>query len=259
MISIFTLVLAVNESREVATSGEYFEVRNALFPVALIELMDRTGTVVSLLQNPEQSDFVRPGPFETVRITNGATAQTVKYFVGSGDAGSRRTSGLVRIDGASDVSVIDGEKSRTLAGGMFSAGIYAGNAAGLYSVGQLWNPAGSGKNLIVSQLSVHQNVQCATIIYHSAAALGADRTATDAANKLSGAAMGVGLIKVGNIAFPASFSGTKIKVISGVAFDEKQWNIRGALVVKPGFGLSAITLTIASDLYCNLEWFEELI
>lgn len=95
MIQIFPLILGANESREVALSGAYFELRNAIGPVTLVELLDRNGGVISRLAGLEQADFVRPGPFETVRITNGATAQTVRFFVGSGDAGSRRFSGEV--------------------------------------------------------------------------------------------------------------------------------------------------------------------
>lgn len=95
MIGIFTLVLEANESREVAVTGEYFELRNAPSALALVELMDRTGGIIAKLDAPEQSDYVRPGLFETVRITNGATAQTIKYFYGTGDAGSRRFSGNV--------------------------------------------------------------------------------------------------------------------------------------------------------------------
>lgn len=102
MINIFTLILEANESREVAASGEYFELRNAVSTVMLIELLDRTGGVISRLVSPEQSDYVRPGLFETVRITNGATAQTVRYFYGTGDAGSRRFSG--NISGTVDLS-----------------------------------------------------------------------------------------------------------------------------------------------------------
>lgn len=258
MIQIFSITLAAGEAREVAVTGEYFELRNAQYPIAMVELLDRTGAVISRLENPEQSDFVKPGRYETIRITNGATAQTIKHFYGSGDAGSRRTSGLVRIDGSSDVSVIDGEKNRTIAGGMFAAGVYAGAAAGLYSAAQLWNPAASGKNLIVLSLACHQNVAWSAIAYHSSAALATDRTVVDAANKLSAAAVGVGLIKVQAIAFPA-FAATKMKVFSGVALDEKSWNVRGALVIKPGYGLSVVTLNVNTDLYGNFEWFEELV
>lgn len=104
MIQIFTLNLAANEAREVAVQGEYFELRNAVYPIALVELLDRSGGVISRLENPEQSDYVKPGRYETIRITNGPTAQTVRHFYGSGDAGSRRTSGLVQVDGT--VSVV---------------------------------------------------------------------------------------------------------------------------------------------------------
>lgn len=99
MIQLFTLILAANESREVALSGEYFELRNAIEDVSLVELLDRSGGVISRLSGLQQSDFVRPGQFETVRVTNGATAQTLRFFVGSGDAGSRRFSGEVTVLG----------------------------------------------------------------------------------------------------------------------------------------------------------------
>lgn len=158
MISIFSLTLAANESREVAITGEYFELRNAEYPVALIELMDRSGGIISRLENPEQSDFVRPGPFETVRITNGATPQTVKHFYGTGDAGSRRTSGQVQVLGtvgvSGTVSVVDGGKARTIAGQAFATYIGMGAIAGQYSRIQLFNPVGSGKSVILKAYKV---------------------------------------------------------------------------------------------------------
>lgn len=89
-----TIILAANETREIALGGEYFEIRSALYPVNL-ELIDRAGGVVCLVSQALQSDYVRPGRYETVRITNGATAQTVDFWYGNGDAGSRRFSGNV--------------------------------------------------------------------------------------------------------------------------------------------------------------------
>lgn len=153
MLSIFTLRLAANEAREAAVTGEYFEIRNALFPIALVELLDKSGGIISRLENPEQSDFVKPGLFETVRITNGPTAQAVRYFFGSGDAGSRRTSGLVRIDGTSSVSVVDGGISRTLQGMTYVGAIGSGvPAAGLFGSVALFNPAASGFHCIVKKI-----------------------------------------------------------------------------------------------------------
>lgn len=105
MIQIFTLPLAANEVRSVALQGEYFELRNAQYPVD-IELLDRSGGVVSMITQGMESDFVKPGKYETVRITNGANAQTVRYWYGSGDAGSRRFSGSVTGTVALDVATL---------------------------------------------------------------------------------------------------------------------------------------------------------
>lgn len=105
MIEIFPLILTAGETREIALSGDYFELRNAVGVIPLIELIDRSGGVLSRVQGMEQSDYIRPGRFETVRVTNGTTAQTVKFFIGTGDAGSRRFSGLVQVVG--DVTVAD--------------------------------------------------------------------------------------------------------------------------------------------------------
>lgn len=130
MIQLFKLILEANESREVALSGEYFELRNAINPIALVELLDRSGGVISRLQDLEQSDFVRPGQFETVRVTNGATAQTVRFFIGSGDAGSRRFSGeVVVIGGVTLVPQVSASMLNNAALAVTSAGANIASAA----------------------------------------------------------------------------------------------------------------------------------
>lgn len=130
MIQLFKLILAANETREVALSGEYFELRNAVNAIALVELIDRSGGVLSRLQDLEQSDFVRPGRFETVRVTNGATAQTVRFFVGSGDAGSRRFSGeVVVIGGVTMVPQVSSAMLNNAALAVTSAGANIASAA----------------------------------------------------------------------------------------------------------------------------------
>lgn len=130
MIQLFSLILAANESREVALSGEYFELRNAINEVALVELLDRSGGVLSRLQGLQQSDFVRPGKFETVRVTNGAAAQTLRFFIGSGDAGSRRFSGeVVVIGGVTLVPQVSASMLNNAALAVTSAGANIASAA----------------------------------------------------------------------------------------------------------------------------------
>lgn len=261
-MGIFTLTLAANESREVAISGEYFELRNALFPVVLIELLDRSGGVIARLDNPEQSDFVRPGRYETIRITNGATAQTVRHFFGSGDAGSRRTSGQVQVLGTvgvtGDVSVIDGEKSRTLAGGMYSGTPNSQAAAGLYSVCQLWNPLGSGKNLIVASVGLAASTASIALVYTIGASAPTDQTVGRSANKLSGAPLGVGQVRVDASNIP-NFSGNLLRTMACPGSDVREWDVRGAVVVPPGNGLSMVGTVVNTQLIANFEWFEEVV
>lgn len=255
-MGIFTLSLGANESREAAISGEYFELRNALFPVVLIELLDRSGGVIARLDNPEQSDFVRPGRYETIRITNGATAQTIKHFYGSGDAGSRRTSGLVTIDGASDVSVIDGGKSRTLAGGAFLWTVIKSVGAGVLPVAQLWNPAGSGKNLIVTRGCVSATVAGGVYMGVNTAALGV--AAGYVGNKKSMSANT-------SVASPLSSSPAAMVALTknfGFMFLQNygQWqlSLNEPIVIEPGSGLIVQhDTTTGLAIGGQFEYFEE--
>lgn len=258
MISIFNLTLAANEAREVAITGEYFELRNALYPVALIELLDRSGGVISRLENPEQSDFVRPGRYETVRVTNGPTPQTIKHFYGTGDAGSRRTSGLVRIDGASDVSIIDGEKNRVIAGGMFCGTPFCVAPAGQYANTQLWNPVGSGKNIIVPSLDFGAGATASMTLFMTATQLASASTQV-AANKRAGGAAPIALLRFeSKVAVDPQVLGT-LRNEFVVANVPLMWTPKGGLVVPPGYGLNVGANTVAQTITSNFEWLEELV
>lgn len=165
MIEIFKITFEANETREVAISGEYFEVRNANSPIDLVELCDRSGVVVSSLKNPDQSDFVRPGKFETLRVKNGATAQTCKFFIGSGDAGSRHVAQqTVVVDSAKNIVVIDTAKQLTIDGFGFSQFCYMPNAGGFPHL-QLWNPPSSGKNLIIDNIGISSAINTVSSVY----------------------------------------------------------------------------------------------
>lgn len=252
MISIFTLTLAANESREVAISGEYFELRNAVYPVALIELMDRSGGVVSRLDNPEQSDYVRPGRYETVRITNGATAQTIKHFYGSGDAGSRRTSGQVQVVGTVSttglVEVVDGGRSRVLAGVGFS-GVAAQTAlAGNYSYAQLFNPVASGKNMFIEQIAAQTGGAAGMIIGFQNAVTGA-LTGLVPQNKKAGGAVGVGKF----------YAGTSAAAIAGIyaLLNGNIWTLKEPLLLPPGYSCFLRGNIVNQDVQAAFEFFEE--
>jgi hypothetical protein len=64
--------------------------------LTLIEILDKSGGVISLIDSPLESMFIRATErYQTLRFSNGPTAQTVKFFYGDGDAGSNRFSGNI--------------------------------------------------------------------------------------------------------------------------------------------------------------------
>lgn len=227
------LVLGIGESREVDFVGEYFELRSAVYPLALIELLDRSGSVRARLTDPLESDYVRPGLFEKVRITNGATAQTVKFAYGTGDAGSRRNSGNVTVQGtvgvSGTVSVVDGGKARTLANQVFGYRAFIGAAgAGIYNYGQLWNPVGSGKRLVIKSLMC--SGASATVMIGDAVIGVANGTVK---SKLSGGAAPAAASYLAQTA--GALAGTTSQVDSipnGVPNVQQE-----PIVIKPGYGL----------------------
>jgi hypothetical protein len=232
-IETLSMVLAANESREVDVSGEYFELRAAVYEVAFVELLDRSGGVRAKVSQPLESDYVRPGLFEKVRITNGATAQTVKFVYGTGDAGSRRNSGNVTVQGtvgvSGTVSVVDGGKARTLANQVFGYRAFIGAAgAGIYNYGQIWNPAASGKRLVVKSLMC--SGAGATVMIGNAVIGAANGTVK---SKLSGGAAPSAESYLAQTAGAVAGATSQVDSIpNGVPNVQQE-----PIVIKPGYGL----------------------
>ena len=147
MIEIIKAAFNAGEVKTFLIQGEYVEILEALYPVD-VAMMDRSGAQLSTMRNAEASYFSRPGKYEVIQVTS-ATAQTVRLFVGSGDAGTRRTSG--------DVSVIDGNKFRTTSGMAFCASFNPTSDATTGVAAYLYNTS-STKNLVVKSISVSLSV-----------------------------------------------------------------------------------------------------
>ena len=83
-----------------------------------------------------------------VEITNeGIASLTVIVTIGVGIFQDDRISGVV--------SVIDNQFEQTAGGVAFQAGVIVNAVAAQYGHLQLWNPAGSGKNITVNKLMMH--------------------------------------------------------------------------------------------------------
>lgn len=247
MIEIIDGTWLAGETKTFHINGEYLELLDAQYQCD-VYLMDKSGAQLSVMKKCEASFFSKPtGGFNTVQIYS-AQAQYIRFFVGSGDAGTRRIS--------STVQVVDGERARTNAGVMFFGNSYAAALAANYSKAQLWNPAGSGKRMILQQVSMFSSAVQAANIAVSMAAETTDQTAAHVANKLAGSAIGAGQSRIGYAGAPPAQSFYGVPLSANTCYN---WRIAGVIVLSPGSGLTVVGAVPNAEIGANWEWFEEAI
>lgn len=249
-MQLYDISIAPNVTRQLDAPGSYF-----YYYAGSAGGADSTITLrgvssgLRLILKPGQAFRLPSGDVETSWIlTNYANTATIigTVLVGDGDITDNRVTG--------SVEVVDGEKARTLAGGMYSAAITGSPVAGQYPFVQLWNPAGSGKNLIVTQLSLNSTSDVGINVMFENAARPTDQTSYQLLNKKSGSALGVGLVKVGNSATPGATAMLTAFVKTNTV---SPWPIKGAVIVTPGYGLTAWASTLGTLITMNAEFFEE--
>lgn len=96
-IEIISAVFAAGDSRLWQLSGQYFELIDCPDPVD-VTLSDLNGAQRGLMRQAEASFHLRNTDFRTVQISS-ATAQTIRFAYGSGEGGTRRSSGTVQLAG----------------------------------------------------------------------------------------------------------------------------------------------------------------
>ncbi len=94
-IEIVSVTFAAGESRLFHLSGSYFELIDASSTVDVI-LTDVNGAQRGRMLAAEASFNLKNTDFDTIQLTS-ATAQTVRFAFGSGEAGTRRAAGSVNI------------------------------------------------------------------------------------------------------------------------------------------------------------------
>lgn len=243
---LYPFLIPANGSINLLVSGDYFKIKSATGSISVTG--DSFGTLAGILpgQGLRDTDFTR------LTLTDETGSPNAGYvLVSDGTFVDDRVTG--------EVSVIDGEKARTLAGGMYGGTPFSVvPSATNYSIVQLWNPAGSNKNLIVTQSSASVSSAAAVNWFWENTARTNDVTAVRAANKKAGAAMGVGTVRwdTGSAVAPTFALGQLYS-----AFVQTNtvvnWGIKGAVVVPPGFGLSVLDNILNTALVVNYEWFEE--
>ncbi|WP_354682652.1 hypothetical protein [Cupriavidus necator] len=182
-------------------------------------------------------------------FNRGLVALTGALMIGSGDFFDQRISGTV--------DVIDGGKARTLGGVAFMVPVSQSAVAAQYSAVQLFNLAGSGKNLIVEAVSV----QCTTAA--TQIGLGLASTVFSTAGifgnaKKAGAAASTAARTYYQATAGGPWIGQSQIVTLGVPLSqtiEKKFN--EPIVLPPGYALSAWNGNPNQDVWASYEFFEE--
>ena len=228
---------------KIGIAGNFIRIAEAQWPVTLRLL--RGGQVIGSASNMLAGDYIRDVDFDGFEIVNGATAQSVTVQISGGGAGSDRVLG--------EVSVIDGGKFRSMSGAAFCGYGYTAGVAGQYAHSQLWNPAASGKNLVLEQVGSFS-------IAAMTQGVGA-RVATVALTTLVGAAPAKKMGMSGSSAEIRTQNNAAILggasnmfVLSSAA---PVYKPAEPVVIPPGYGLNMFNGLLAQDFGAAFEFFEE--
>lgn len=235
--------LAANQTWPLQIAGDFFRIEAAEWPVT-VEIMN-AGRVVGRMANVRAGDFVRDIAFDQVRILNGATAQAVTVQIAGGGVGSDRVVG--------EVSVIEGGVQRTKAGQAFWASKNVFAVAGQYSHCQLWNPVGSNKRAVVTELAFDASV-ANTLVSISSSTAPIAVIGNVAASKLlgSGAVAACELRMENN----AAMLGTGMVGLTAEVPTRIQ-KFSEPIVLMPGSGVMVVGAVVNVAVRGNFQFFEE--
>ena len=246
-LEIITAGFSAGEVKTFVLAGGYFELIDAAYPVT-VRLVDRYGTLRGYMTQAEASFYMRQGDFDAIEITS-QNAQSIRFAYGSAEAGTRRTSGVV--------SIIDGEQARISAGVMFSGALGVGLIAGQFPMAQVWNPLGSGFNLVIKKCSISSPNSQPILIGIDNNEYSSDLTASRVINKKSSGGNTAAKAKVQNLASTPTFKiGYGLNMQANQVFE---WIPNGGLIIEPGYGFCAYGGTAGTSFTLNAEWFESAI
>lgn len=136
--------VAANQSQVLDVKGRFFKYKSG---TGMIRVRATSGGYVDLL--PGQG--VWNTEFSSLTVTDRTGLQNAGVLLaGDFDFHDDRITGTV--------DVVDGGRTRTLAGTAFAGAFATTPTAGQYTVIGLWNPPGSGKNAYIEQIIVSANV-----------------------------------------------------------------------------------------------------
>jgi hypothetical protein len=156
---------------------------------------------------------------------------------------------------AGTVAVVDAGLTRTLINSAFLGTGFATAVASQYSHVMLWNPAGSGKNLILESFNATSPNAAfiATLVFQNAT-LGTLQASTIASKLASGAPGVAQIYKQQQVGIPA---GVQMVSVGGAQNAVVPYTFKEPLVIPPGYGVvSAFVNVQNAGNQTGFEWFE---
>ncbi len=243
----FPLNLAVNGTASLSQVGNYVYYSTGSAGGADQSLKVKTDAGDEYILKPGQGFRLDGRNFNTLLFSNNANAATIVGTVLIADGGffDNRVAG--------SVEVIDGGKARTLGGGAFMGGVQGGSTAGQYTHVQIWNPAGSGKNVIVESVTYSSGGNGGIYMRTNAAALGS--LLGNGPAKLANGALSAAELRYQTLA--AFAGGGNMLVLNLAAGQFSTFTFKEPVVLKPGNGFLVIQTIGGNDVNAAFEWYEE--
>lgn len=167
-----------------------------------------------------------------------------KLLFAKGKFGDNRISG--------SVEVIDGGKNRTSAGTAFMANLYSSAVAGQASKVQLWNPLGSGKNIIIAQLTAAIPGGYSLVVKLESAPINGPVAAPVGSKKAGGpASVALGYYSTADV---VPINGGTYGLSSGVVC-----KLTEPILLPPGWGMTCGAPVLNNAAGAGVEFFEEFV
>lgn len=250
-MQLYDITIAANTTRQLDAPGSYF-----YYYAGSAGGADSTITLrglssgLRLILKPGQAFRLPTGQKETAWVmTNYANTATIigSVLVGDGDVTDNRVTG--------SVEVVDGGKNRTLAKTAFMVGGSRLGVAAQYTFLQLWNQAGSGKNVIIESMNLSSSAASGLWVF------GDTSTRPNLLSNPVSKLINSGVSSVASLKYEnsATAPATPMFTISVAASATQQIKFNEPIIIPPGTGLSAMNTGFSADLLATFEFFEESI
>lgn len=234
--------LASKQAQVMEVKGEYFLYKSGLGP---IRITPSSGSPVDLMPGQGMSGL----KFDKFTVQDLSGANNAGFLLaGVGNWIDARTTGTVE--------VVDGGKSRTMAGSAFTVWNAAGAVAGQQSMVQLLNPVGNLKNVILESLSVASGSTTGFEV-RTGMVEGAGPTQNGISKNLTTSIVySTGYTRAGAV---AASSGGLMFLLNAAINTTQSWRPVEPIVLTPGAILTIVGQGAQKDVSASFEWYESLI